>query len=73
MEEYEKKMKTLSYKLLLIILKSLNLYEEEIKWANTVKGSESNALQLNYISNLAPDLTSSATTILLVMLMDSVA
>ncbi|XP_052208799.1 gibberellin 3-beta-dioxygenase 1-like [Diospyros lotus] len=47
MEEYQKAMKTLAHKLLLIILKSLDVYEEEKQWSAMVQNSDAGALQLN--------------------------
>ncbi|KAI7987100.1 Gibberellin 3-beta-dioxygenase 1 [Camellia lanceoleosa] len=47
-DECQKSMKTLAHKLLHIILKSLNLSEEqESNWATKIHQSETNALQLN--------------------------
>ncbi|KAL6985343.1 iron ascorbate-dependent oxidoreductase [Sarracenia purpurea var. burkii] len=48
MEEYQKKVKTLAHRLMLMILKSLDVSEEEQKWAAMVESSESHAFQLNY-------------------------
>ncbi|KAA8521734.1 hypothetical protein F0562_012407 [Nyssa sinensis] len=46
MEDYQKKMKALASRLLLLILKSLDVTEEEMNWAASVHESEG-ALQLN--------------------------
>ncbi|XAR70924.1 Gibberellin 3-beta-dioxygenase [Bertholletia excelsa] len=48
MEEYQKEMKALAHRLLLLILKTLSVSDEEIRrWAVDVQGSAADALQLN--------------------------